>query len=155
MSAYKKSRVLHNVETGALCCSTTPDKKVLLANSSSLNITSSEPKHQRKMVTKNENHHDKYWDAYFNNYSKSAVYSSSEVIVHLDHKYKPYELFDIVEYIDLGVKDVDSKSDDKIKNHLSGNFLITGISHYINNKTYGCTLTLTREVLNNQEGGLK
>jgi len=154
ISGYKKKRWEHNVEDGSFKETTTPDKKVLLSSSSKLNITSNEPNHQRKMVSENENHHKNYWTAYFNNYSKTAIYSSSEVIVHLDHKYKPYELFDTVEYTDLPILDVNTHKQDRIQANLSGIFIITGISHYINNKTYGCTLKLTRETLNNQVGNL-
>lgn len=154
VSAYKKKRQIHQIETGEDLDTTTPDKGVLLADSGSLNITSSEPTHQRRTVSKSENHHDKYWDAYFNNYSKAAVHSSSELIINVGSKYCDFDLFDMVEYTDMPIKNVDEDNGEKTKCNLSGMFIITGISRYVSNKTYGVTLTLTRETLNHQDGAL-
>lgn len=150
IGVYDRERRVHHIEEGTDQAVKTPSKLPVLAGGS-LNVSSEDPVFQGRGVLMHENIHANYNKAELNNKSKVILHGTTEIEVRLNINYEPFEIFDLVLFNHVPI-DKDQQLD---KGFLSGLYVITDIKRYYNEKTFGTTLVLSKDALNNLEGSLK
>jgi len=150
IAVYNKEKRVYNIEDGTSENIVTPMKKPILASTQKLNIVSDEPTNQSKTVISSSNIHDNYNKAVLNNTSKIILHGSTEIEIRLATKFLPFELFDMV----LFLNDPIDKNNQEDVGMIAGNYMITEIRRFFYDNTFGTTLILSRDSLNTLEGDL-
>jgi len=151
IGVYNRERRAFNIEDGTSENIETPDKKPILASSSKLSITEDEPTNQMKSVISSSNIHDNYNKAVLNNTSKIILHGTTEIEVRLASKFLPFELFDMVLFLNNPI-DKENQADIGM---IAGNYIITEIRRFFYDMSFGTSLILSRDSLNTLEGDLK
>lgn len=118
----------------------------MLAMSKNMNRTKNIDKRALEFGLLNDNVHEKYWDAYIQNITYLAKYSSNKIFISYSNLYKPMKVLDIIM-----LKDDELSTSQSSEGH-SGLYIITKIKRTIREKVFYTTLELNREVMNNVKG---
>lgn len=100
---------------------------------------------------RNDNVHGRYWEAYYQNLSHLAVYSSTRILLNYYEQMKPS--MSILDYVYF--EDEIPKTEKQMEDDYSGYYLITKISRTIAIKSIVTTVELSREAFAELQGKLK
>jgi len=143
---YTKERAVYDIESG-LTEIIRGENKTLLALASKIAKRSEMGNHFLGINTRNENLHENYWNAFYNNLTRLISFGALKVTTSFQGVFKPVKILDLVMFKDPGLGNTTASSE-----FATGLYYVTKVARTTQKNQVATVVEMCRESLNEVRG---